>query len=105
MLVCQHDQLRLSFAGDDHYHVTWCSVVLALSSSSLHLFASCVCDPLDVCAPAVASTTVACTCTPVDVMLDVGDVCTLTSRLVAVHLVSSLEALTAVAVARLSTLE
>ena len=57
---------------------------------------------LDVCAPAVASTTVACACTcpPVDVMLDVDDVCTLTSRLVAAHLVASLEALTAVAVAR-----
>ena len=58
---------------------------------------------LDVCAPAVASTTVACTCTPVDVMLDVDDVCTLTSRLVAAHLEASLEALTAVAVARLPT--
>ena len=59
---------------------------------------------LVVCAPAVASTTVARTCTPADVMLDV-DVCTLTSRLVAAHLVSSLEALTAVAVARLLTFE
>ena len=58
---------------------------------------------LVVCAPAVASTTAACTCTPVDVMLDVDDVCTLTSRLVAAHLVASLEALTAVAVARLPT--
>ena len=58
---------------------------------------------LDVCAPAVTSTTVACTCTPVDVMLDVDDVCTLTSRLVAAHLVASLEALTAVAAARLPT--
>ena len=36
-------------------------------------------------------------------MLDVDDVCTLTSRLVAAHLVASLEALTAVAVARLPT--
>ena len=58
---------------------------------------------LVVCAPAVASTTVACTCTLVDVMLDVDDVCTLTSRLVAAHLMASLEALTAVAVARLPT--
>ena len=58
---------------------------------------------LDVCAPAVACTTVAGTCTPVDVMLDVDDVCTLTSRLVAAHLMASLEALTAVAVARLPT--
>ena len=60
---------------------------------------------LVVCAPAAASTTVARTCIPVDVMLDVDDVCTLTSRLVAAHLVASLEALTAVAVARLPTLE
>ena len=58
---------------------------------------------LVVCAPAVASTAVARTCIPVDIVLDVDDVCTLTSRLVAAHLVSSLEALTAVAVARLST--
>ena len=36
-------------------------------------------------------------------MLDVDDVCTLTSRLVAAHLVASLEALTAVAVVRLPT--
>ena len=36
-------------------------------------------------------------------MLDVNDVCTLTSRLIAAHLVASLEALTAVAVARLPT--
>ena len=48
---------------------------------------------LDVCAPAVASTAVARTSTLVDVMLDVDDVCTLTSRLVAAHLMSSLEAL------------
>ena len=58
---------------------------------------------LAVCAPAVAFTTEGCACTPVDVMLDVDDVCTLTSRLVAAHLVASLEALTAVAVARLPT--
>ena len=36
-------------------------------------------------------------------MLDVDDVCTLTSRLVAAHLVASLEALIAIAVARLPT--
>ena len=58
---------------------------------------------LVVCAPAVAFTTVGCACTLVDVMLDVDDVCTLTSRLVAAHLVASLEALTAVAAARLPT--
>ena len=58
---------------------------------------------LVVCTPAVAFTTEGCACTPVDVMLDVNDVCTLTSRLIAAHLVASLEALTAVAVARLPT--
>ena len=36
-------------------------------------------------------------------MLDVDDVCTLTSRLVAAHLEASLEALTGVAIARLPT--
>ena len=57
---------------------------------------------LVVCAPA-ASTAVARTCTPIDIVLDVDDVCTLPSRLVVAHFVSSLEALTAVAVARLPT--
>ena len=57
---------------------------------------------LVVCTPAVAFTTEGCACTPVDVLLDV-DVCTLTSRLVAAHLVAPLEALTAVAAARLPT--
>ena len=112
MLACLHDQLRLRVVvcvlpGDDHYHVV--SFLRCLlrrftffpPGVSTRTCVSAI--ALVVYAPAAASTAVARTCTPVDVMLDVDYVCTLTSRLVAAHLVASLEALTAVAVARLPT--